>query len=251
MTRICLTAFHESADVIRKEAVLDPKIGIAMAAGAFVPENETEEAIEQARKDSFSKGTGLMSNRWWGDPLLKGESVRTFGFYYISRKYMPKIRTKLDFIGLNVYAPFQNNWYGKNDEVPAEQKNSLGWVNDGRCLYWTIRFFSERYGLPVMVTENGMCDADTVSEDGAVHDVKRVSYMKDYLRNLKRAVEEGYSVLGYQYWSLMDNFEWAEGYEPRFGIVYVDFRTQKRILKDSARYYMDVIRSNGELPDSG
>ena len=251
MTRICLTAFHESADVIRKEAALDPKIGIAMAAGAFVPENETEEAIEQARKDSFSKGTGLMSNRWWGDPLLKGESVRAFGFYYISRKYMPKIRTKLDFIGLNVYAPFQNNWYGKNDEVPAEQKNSLGWVNDGRCLYWTIRFFSERYGLPVMVTENGMCDADTVSEDGAVHDVKRVPYMKDYLRNLKRAVEEGYSVLGYQYWSLMDNFEWAEGYEPRFGIVYVDFRTQKRILKDSARYYMDVIRSNGELPDSG
>lgn len=247
LTRICLTAFHESAETIRKIAVLEPKIGIAMAAGAFIPENETDEGIGQARKDSFSRGSGLMSNLWWSDPLLRGEPVRAYGIFHIPRRRMPEIRTDLDFIGLNVYAPFQNNWYGKNDDLPAERKNSLGWVNDGRCLYWTIRFFSERYGLPIMVTENGMCDTDKVSEGGAVHDVKRIAYMKDYLSNLKRAVDEGYSVLGYQYWSFLDNFEWAEGYDPRFGLVYVDFRTQQRILKDSAKYYTEVIRSNGEL----
>ncbi len=249
LTRICLMAFHESADVIRKEAVLDPKIGIAMAAGAFIPEDETAESIGKARTDSFSKGTGLMSNRWWGDPLLKGEPVRAFGIYQISRKYMPKIRTKLDFLGINVYAPFQENWYGKNDDLPEEKKNSLGWVNDGRCLYWTIRFMNERYGLPVMVTENGMCDSDRVSEDGMIHDGKRIAYIKDYLRNVKRAADEGIPVIGYQYWSFLDNFEWAEGYEPRFGLVYVDYRTQKRIMKDSALFYKSIISSNGELPD--
>ena len=246
LTRICLMAFHESVGVIRERAKNEPRIGIAMAAGAFIPEDESEEAVKRAAADSFSRGSGLMSNLWWAEPLLKGTPVRAYGVYRVPGRYMERIKTKLDFIGLNVYAPFQNNWYGKNDAVPAEQKNSLGWVNDGRCLYWTIRFWCERYGLPVMITENGMCDNDTLTADRKVHDEKRIGYIRDYLQNLKRAVDEGYPVLGYQYWSLMDNFEWAEGYEPRFGIVYVDFRTQERILKDSAYYYRDVIRSNGE-----
>ena len=70
--------------------------------------------------------------------------------------------------------------------------------------------------------------------------------MEDYLSNLKRAVDEGYPVLGYQYWSVMDNFEWAEGYEPRYGLIYVDFQDQERILKDSAYYYKEIIAGNGK-----
>lgn len=246
LTRNCLMAFKASADTIRKYAKKTPKIGIAMASSCFIPKDETPEAIEQAAKDSFSKGSGLMSNLWWAAPLLEGKAVRAYGIYCVGQKYIPKIQTKLDFIGINVYAPFQNNWYGTDDSLPESRKNSLGWVNDGRCLYWTIRFWSERYHLPVMITENGMCDNDVLNEDNTVHDEKRIGYMKDYLSNLKRAVDEGYEVLGYQYWSFMDNFEWAEGYTPRFGLVYVNYRTLERTLKDSAYYYKEVIATNGD-----
>lgn len=244
LTRNCLMAFHESAAVIRRFAKTPPKIGIAMAASSFLPEGESPQAVGKAQHDSFYYRSGVMSNRWWADPLLLGKTVRAYGVYSLRKADMPKIRTKLDFLGLNVYSPFQANWYGTDDTVPAERKNSMGWVNDGRCLYWTIRNFYERYHLPIMVTENGMCDDDTVV-DGKIHDTKRIGYIQDYVGNVRRAVEEGIPVLGYQYWSLLDNFEWAEGYGPRFGLIHVDYSTQKRTLKDSAYTYAKIIESNG------
>lgn len=245
LTRNCLVAFHESAAVIRKYAKKPPKIGIAMAASGFIPENASETAVAEARRKSFYYKSGVMNNRWWCDPLLLGKTVRAYGIYSLRKADMAKIQTKLDFIGLNVYSPFQENWYGTNEALPAEKKNYLGWVNDGRCLYWAIRFFHERYGLPVMITENGTCDAEIPAEDGMIHDTKRIEYMRDYLGNLKRAVCEGYPVLGYQHWSLMDNFEWAEGYGPRFGLVYVDYAAGKRTLKESAWEYKRIIETNG------
>lgn len=75
--------------------------------------------------------------------------------------------------------------------------------------------------------------------------ISSAAYMKDYIENVKRAVDEGYPVLGYQYWSLLDNFEWTEGYRPRFGLIHVDFDTRKRTPKDSAAYYEKVIETNG------
>lgn len=246
LTRNCLMAFHASAEVIRANAKTPPKIGIAMAASSYVPGDESEKAVGEARRNSFYYRSGVMSNRWWSDPLVLGEPVRAYGVYRTRRRDMPLIQTKLDFMGINTYSPFQDGWDGTNDELPAEQKNSIGWVNDGRCLYWTIRFFCERYHLPVMITENGTCLDDTPAEDGAVHDEKRIGYLRDYIGNVKRAVNEGYPVLGYQCWSLLDNFEWAKGYDPRFGLVYVDYATQKRTPKDSARFYREIIRTNGE-----
>ncbi len=246
LTRNCLTAFHESAEVIRKFAKKKPKIGIASASSAFIPKNESEDAIAEARRKTFYYKNGVMSNRWWLDPLLLGKTVRAYGVYSLRKSDMPKIKTKLDFIGINNYSPFQENWYGTDATLPAEKKNSLGWVNDGRGIYWTIRFFHERYQLPIMITENGMCNDDTLSGDGCVHDAKRIGYMNDYIGNVKRAVSEGIPVLGFQYWSLLDNFEWAEGYGPRFGLVYVDYTTQKRILKDSALEYRRIIETAGE-----
>ena len=245
LTRNCLSAFHQSVEIIRTVAKTPPKIGIAMAASAFIPENESLEMIAVARHKSFYYKSGAMSNRWWSDPLFLGKTVRAYGIYSLQKADIPNIQTKLDFIGLNVYSPFGENWNGTNDSVPPEKKNFLGWVNDGRCLYWTIRFFHERYDLPIMVTENGFCDNDVVSADGCIRDEKRIDYIKDYLGKVKRAVEEGIPVLGYQYWSLMDNFEWAEGYGPRFGIIHVDFETQKRTPKDSAYDYKAIIETNG------
>lgn len=247
MTRICLLAHAQSVNAIRKYAKIPPKIGIAMAAGAFIPKSESKEDIEEARHNSFYGAMGTMNNRWWGDPVFKGQPVRAYGVYRTRKKDMPKIHVKLDFIGVNVYQPFQEgSWGNKPANVAEDKKSSLGWIIDGRVLYWTIRFFYERYGLPVMVTENGMADDDKLV-DGAVCDEKRQKFLKEYLENVKRAVNEDIPVLGYQHWSLLDNFEWAEGYEPRFGLVHVDFRTQNRTLKDSAYEYKKIIESNGEI----
>lgn len=122
----------------------------------------------------------------------------------------------------------------------------MEWPITPDALYWAVRFYHERYDLPILITENGMANLDFVMSDGNVHDIQRIEYLKGYLKGLKRAVQEGYPVMGYLYWSIMDNFEWAEGYDKRFGLVYVDYRTQERIPKDSAIWYAELIRENGE-----
>ena len=94
-----------------------------------------------------------------------------------------------------------------------------------------------------------MSDYDSPSLDGAVHDPRRVDFLIRYLRQLKRAMDEGIPVLGYQHWSIMDNFEWAEGYDPRFGLVYVDSQSGERTPKDSAKVYKKIIESNGSVLD--
>lgn len=247
LTRICLMAHKRSVDTIRKYAKTTPKIGIAFASGAYIPTDESREALEIARDKSFNQGLGVMGNRWWADPILKGEPVTAYGVYRTHKKDMPKIKCDLDFIGLNVYQPFQDgSWGNKPAEGDKDRLTSMGWVIDGRCLYYTIKFFNERYSLPVMVTENGMANDDTVV-DGVVEDKKRISFLHEYLNGVKRAIDEGISVLGYQHWSLMDNFEWAEGYGPRFGLIHIDYKTKKRILKNSAYEYKKIIESNGGL----
>ena len=248
LSRICMLAHAESVKTVRKYAKQPVKVGIAMAAGAFVPRDESEAAIQEARHKSFYQGIGTMGNRWWGDPMLLGKPVTAYGIYRSRQKDMPKIQCDLDFLGVNVYQPFmEGSWGNKPASGDPERLTCMGWHIDGRCLYWTIRFMHERYNLPIMVTENGMADTDVVGTDGAVHDEKRIRFIREYLAGVKRAVEEDIPVLGYQYWSIFDNFEWAEGYEPRFGIVHVDYETQKRTRKDSSFDYQKIIESNGGI----
>ena len=247
LTRICMLAHAASVKTIRQYAKQPPRVGIAMASGAYVPENESAEKIEYARKQSVQAGMGLMSNRWWMDPLLAGKPVRAYGIYATHQKDMAEIYQTLDFVGLNVYAPFNtSDWGGDKKAVTTGlPRTSIGWVVDERVLYWAVRFVYERYKLPIMITENGMSDNDFVCLDGKVHDPQRTDFIKRYLGQLKRAVNEGYPVLGYQHWSIMDNFEWAEGYDPRFGLIFVDYATGKRIVKDSAWEYKRIIETNG------
>ena len=96
-----------------------------------------------------------------------------------------------------------------------------------------------------MFSENGYCNTDFVHLDGKVHDPQRIDFVTRYLRGIKRALDEGVPVAGYFYWSILDNFEWIEGYKDRFGLVHVDYQTQKRTPKDSFYWYRDVIAANG------
>ena len=100
--------------------------------------------------------------------------------------------------------------------------------------------------MPFMISENGMSCHDWVMLDGKVHDPNRIDYLHLYLKELKRASEDGADIRGYFYWSLLDNFEWAKGYTERFGLVYVDYATGKRTPKDSLSWYAETIRTNGE-----
>ena len=120
-----------------------------------------------------------------------------------------------------------------------------GWPVAPASLYWGARFAYERYGLPLVITENGMANLDWLTLDGRVQDAQRIDYMARYLVELRRAIDSGVPVLGYFAWSLMDNFEWSEGYNYRFGLVHVDYATQRRTLKDSALWYRSIIRSKG------
>lgn len=107
------------------------------------------------------------------------------------------------------------------------------------------KFLCERYQLPLYITENGLCCADAIALDGQVHVPERIDFLARYLGALKRAVNDGVNVAGYFQWSLSDNFEWAKGYNDRFGLVFVDYRDQRRIIKDSGYWYSKIIAENG------
>lgn len=247
LTRNCLFAHAAAIKAIRKYAKQSVKVGIAFSTGAWVPENETPEEIEKARTLSMEKGNGLMGNKWWMDPILAGKPVRAYGIYSTKKRDMAEIYQPLDFIGLNIYTSYNYaDWGGGKKADDSIPKNCLGWVIDPRCMYWNVKFVYEKYRLPIMITENGLAALDKVADDGGIHDEARIDFAKNYLANLKRVADEGAEIIGYQHWSLMDNFEWAEGYEPRFGLIHVDFESGKRTLKDSAYWYKHVIETNGE-----
>ena len=242
--RHMLLAHGKCVKLIRETAKTKPIIGIAMAAATYIPDSEDAAGLVNAAQKSFDSVVGEGSNSLYCDPICLGKASRMMR-RRLSAEDLKIISEPMDFIGVNVYQPSNPMVNRKGYNRDAYPKNSLGWVIDGRCLYWTIRQYWERYHLPVMVTENGMSASDAVSADGKVHDPMRVTFLDDFLSGVKRAVDEGIPVLGYQHWSIMDNFEWAEGYGPRFGLIHVDYETQKRTIKDSAYHYAEIIRTNG------
>ena len=133
-----------------------------------------------------------------------------------------------------------------DNEYQGIPRTSMDWVVDPRVMYWSPKFIYKRYGLPMLITENGASINDVVSLDGKVHDPQRTDYIQRYLREYKRAADEGIPIMGYFYWSAMDNYEWGMGYDMRFGLIHVDYRDQTRVIKDSAFWYRDVIETNGE-----
>jgi len=129
---------------------------------------------------------------------------------------------------------------------PAElERTTMGWLVDGDGLHELLLDVSKQApGLPLYITENGRAAEDYVNPDGGVNDVERVRYLRTHLEAAARAIADGASLAGYFVWSLLDNFEWGWGYQKRFGIVFVDFGTQRRIPKASSRFYSDVARAN-------
>lgn len=250
MPELCknvLLAHGKAVSAIRRRARRKPKIGMALNGRIISPADNSTEEIERAKAETFAEQNSLFGVTMWADAAIKGK-LDTVLSAVISPKELAVICQPLDYFGYNCYNTGNyDERMGKNPNAyPGLPRTSIGWPITPEALYWSTRFFFERYQLPIMITENGMTNIDFLMTDHKVHDVQRIEYMKMYLSELKKAVEEGIPVIGYQHWSLLDNFEWAEGYDKRFGLIYVDFRTQERIWKDSAYWYADVIRTNGE-----
>lgn len=250
ITSLCrnvLLCHGKAAAVIREKAVLQPQVGIATDSMLFIPESESAEDIEEARAKTFSDEICHYLPHWWLDPIMKG-SAHPRLMQVMEEGDMDVIHQPLDFIGWNCYqaSNYNEGPDGTSPKTwPGMPRTNMGWNVTPDALYWGVRFLYERYEVPIMITENGIAIVDFVMDDGCVHDPQRIQFYKWYLRGLSRAADEGYPVLGYMIWSILDNFEWAFGYEKRFGLVYVDYRTQERIMKDSAYWYAELIRTNG------
>ena len=158
---------------------------------------------------------------------------------------MALIAQKLDYVGINYYSRTLWSAQGPVKRVHGSEYTEMGWEVHAPALYRILKRIHQDYHLPPLyITENGAAFADQVNGDGKVHDPRRLEYLKSHLLQIWQAVQEGVDVRGYFAWSLLDNFEWARGYSKRFGIVHVDYDTQKRTLKDSGEWYSRVIASN-------
>ncbi len=252
-----LLAHGKAVKVIRECAKQTPKVGFAFSTPCCTPTDHSPLAIEIARQKSFSftRERFAFETAWWADPIFFGDYPKEA--YEILKTDMPQIQDgdmelisqPVDFYGVNIYeskADFNPDGYAENSYIGCP-RTQMGWPVTPEALYWGPKFLYERYGKPILISENGMAGHDWVHLDGKVHDPFRIDYMKRYLRALCQAAEDGAEVMGYLYWSIMDNFEWADGYDKRFGLVYVDYQTQERTIKDSGYFYRDVIASNGAV----
>ena len=258
-----LKAHGRGVQAIREAAVRPVEIGMAPCGALYYPATDSKEDIEAARKANFSLPEADIRAVSWdvafcADPVFLGQYpediMKSFGQYFPknAEKDLELISQPLDFYGQNMYnaVPVRADENGNPVRVDRYQgfpKTAIQWPVTPEVLYWAPKFLYERYQKPFYVTENGMSSHDWVSLDGKVHDASRVDFMHRYLREFKKAAADGVDLRGYFAWSLMDNFEWAYGYSERFGMVYVDYQTQKRTVKDSGLFYKNVIASNGEI----
>ena len=242
-----LLAHGRAVQAIRAEAGRAAKVGIPNDCTPVLPtagvEAETARAATFATPlENFTARGWWNENAWWHEPIYRGAypaaALAALGpdAPKIAAGDGAAIAQPLDFLAANVYAgrTLSGAW-------PARTaRTGFGWPVTPEALYWAPRWLHERYRLPVFVTENGCSEPDGVAPDGAVHDTARQQFTGSYVAALRRAMADGTPVLGYLYWSLLDNFEWQAGYTQRFGLVYVDFDSERRVVKDSGRRFVAI-----------
>ncbi len=242
-----------------RAAAPSARVGLADNVTAATPVFESPEHIEAAtramREENAQYLTVIREGRYT-DLYLKrlGHDAPRF-----TTEELKIISSPLDFQGLNVYQPLwiraitaEDNAHDREQGYaavpdPASYPHMYSdWLKVGpEGLYWAPKLVDKLWKVKeIYITENGASSADVLTPQGTVLDTDRTMFLRNYLTQLHRAVSEGIPVKGYFLWSLLDNYEWADGYEKRFGITYVDFQTQKRTPKLSSHFYKDVIARN-------
>jgi beta-glucosidase len=193
-------------------------------------------------------------NRAFPEPQLLGHYPQELAILMepvIKPDDLDRIRRPVDWFGLNHYSPIYARadpnaplGFAWADAPPNVYRSPIGWQEDPAAFRDTLIDTYGRYGLPIYVTENGAGANEKPDEAGEVKDPERIAYLQSYGEALRAAISAGADVRGYFVWSLLDNFEWGAGYANRFGLIYVDYATQRRIPKASARWYGEMIRAS-------
>jgi beta-glucosidase len=242
-----------------RACVADAKVGMAQVANVGIPSDPTDpRCIEAARAITLEpEWTGdastFLGSCWWSMPMYEGrypsglfERCPALDGTVVHSRDLIEISQPVDFHGFNYY--FGRRIVADGSVVPAAEgdpRTAFGWPLHEEGLYWASRFYYDAWKLPLFVFENGLSSMDWVTADERVPDAMRIDFLTRYLRELRRAIAGGVDVRGWFHWSWMDNFEWADGYKERFGLVHVDYKTQKRTPKDSLAWFSEVIRTNG------
>ncbi len=207
-----LTNTHKKSYEIIHAAFPEAPISIAMTTGFFEPANKYN-PIE----------------------LL----IAKVGDYFRNHWYLNKIKGSFDYIGVNYYHHDRMVWYPPFKKNLNRKINDRGWEIFPKGIYHVLKNY-KKYNKPILILENGTADSD---------DAHRAEFIKEHLFYIHKAIEEGVDVRGYFYWSLLDNFEWAEGFWPRFGLVEIDYKTMERKARPSAAVYADICKNNRILID--
>jgi beta-glucosidase len=246
-----LLSHGRSVPVIRANSP-DSQVGITLDLHPIVAASASFADRQAAR---FGDGRG---NRWFLDPLAgRGYPNDMMEAYQTSMKCvqpgdLEQIAVPLDFLGINYYFReiARSKAVPEDENLPRsiirnDETTEMGWEVYPEGLYNLLGRLHFDYGFPaIYITENGAAFKDQVSAEGQVDDPQRLSYIKRHLQQVWRAIASGIPVKGYFAWSLLDNFEWGYGFSKRFGLIYVDYKTQQRIPKASAKWYAQVIREN-------
>lgn len=264
---------HGKAVGVIRDLAPEARVGLVLN---LAPVYLTEPAPEDHPAHQSIRLQDAMLNRWWLDSMLKGsypEVLLDLGEMVTSSIKdgdLLEISRPIDWLGINYYQDSRSVPVFGDEEVatvmdstgngalpgdrgirmaePVGEITDFGWSTTPDGLRKLLLMLTEDYeNLPEMfITENG-CAYDDPMLDGEINDERRISYLRSHLKSVEAAIAGGANVMGYMVWSLFDNFEWAEGYRQRFGIIHVDFETQIRTLRASANFYKKVISTNGEL----
>jgi beta-glucosidase len=245
-----------ATQAIRASAALPASIGIVLNLSLCEPATTSpSDAAAAVRADGHI-------NRWWLDPLYgRGYPPDMVSTYGVDPPVLPGdlevIATPTDFLGVNYYfrqlivddptgpAPF-----ARQVEVPGARQTAMGWEMYPKGLERTLVAVTEQYQpRRIIVTESGSAWTDTVLPDGSIEDKERTDYLEQYIEACTVAAAQGVPIGGYFAWSLLDNFEWSYGYDKRFGLVHVDYATQRRTIKQSGYRYADIITAHRRRSD--
>jgi beta-glucosidase len=227
-------------------------VGIANSMSPIHPRSDSPE--DRAAAERWHR----FYNLWFIDPVMRGTYPAAYlagdisGLQGIRPGDMETINAKFDFIGINLYQrvviasePQEPNLGAILAPPQGVETTDFGWEVYPKALSEMIlRMTKDFPGVPLYVTENGCSYGDGPGADGKVDDQRRISFLRRYIAEMGRAMAAGADVRGYFHWTFTDNFEWAEGTRQRFGIVYCDFKNQRRIVKESGRWYSRVARTN-------
>lgn len=242
---------HGHAVSALREIDQNLKIGIASTGKLAYPKGETKSNLDTAYLTSFK----VDENDWFFSHSLVLDPI-VFGCYpegldkicpsyqdYINEGDLEIISAPLDMIGANIYNGQEVDIQGiLVTRSPSFPRNSLGWPVTPKILHYGPLFLNKRYNLPIYITENGHSLLDEVGPNQRIDDSERIIFLENYLSNLKLALDDKADVRGYFHWSLTDNFEWHNGYQDRFGLVFIDYQNIKRIPKDSYFWFKNYIK---------